>query len=116
MTWKATWVKLIGAKSISDHKDNMDKMDKTPSTPNSVHSVHSVLQGEKSNSDEPEAETTTSYRAGPPYPDGLGRVKCFYCIHCEITGTKAVCRVSGEPVTGIALLIECFDFTMKAAL
>lgn len=30
---------------------------------------------------------------GPPYPDGLGRVKCFYCSKLEISGTKA--RVPG---------------------
>src|SRR5208283_385818 len=51
-------------------------------------------------------------REGPPYPDGLGRVKCFYCRHCEITGTNAKCRVSGESRTGIALLITCSDYTM----
>ena len=51
-------------------------------------------------------------REGPPYPDGLGRVKCFYCGNCEITGTKAICRVSGESMAGIALLVTCSGFTM----
>jgi hypothetical protein len=51
-------------------------------------------------------------REGPPYPDGLSRVKCFYCENCEITGTKATCRVSRESVSGIALLISCSDFTL----
>jgi hypothetical protein len=53
------------------------------------------------------------YREGPPYPDGLGRVKCFYCSKLQITGTKAVCRVSRECRTGIALLITCESFVMQ---
>lgn len=51
-------------------------------------------------------------REGPPYPDGLGRVKCFYCENCEIAATKAICRVSGESMAGIALLVTCSGFTM----
>jgi hypothetical protein len=53
------------------------------------------------------------HREGPPYPDGLGRVKCCYCEHCGITGTKAVCRVSKECRIGIALLLTCESFVMK---
>jgi hypothetical protein len=60
-----------------------------------------------------QAETTASYREGPPYPDGLGRVKCFYCEHCEVTGYKATCRASKESRLGIALLITCPDFIMR---
>jgi hypothetical protein len=55
---------------------------------------------------------TATHREGPPYPDGLSRVKCFYCENCEITGTKATCRVSRKSVSGIALLISCSDFTL----
>ncbi len=57
-------------------------------------------------------EEITPDREGPPYPDGLARVKCFYCENCEITGTKATCRVSRESRAGTALLITCSDFTM----
>jgi hypothetical protein len=53
------------------------------------------------------------YREGPPYPDGLGRVKCVYCRQCEITEAKAVCRIAKEPMSGIALLWECERFIMQ---
>lgn len=65
-----------------------------------------------------QAETTTSYREGPPYPDDLGRVKCEYCEHCEMVemrpGIKAACTVSRKPMWGIALLRECEHFKMTA--
>jgi hypothetical protein len=52
-------------------------------------------------------------REGPPYPDGLGLVKCFYCEHCEITEHKVICLVTRKPMTGIALLRECEHFVTK---
>jgi hypothetical protein len=58
------------------------------------------------------AGVTAPYREGPPYPDSLGRVKCFYCERCEISGTRALCGVSKKSVSGIALLITCSEFTM----
>lgn len=58
-------------------------------------------------------ETTASYREGPPYPDGLGRVKCFYCSKLEITGTKATCQVCGKSMSGIALLLDCENFATQ---
>jgi hypothetical protein len=54
-----------------------------------------------------------AHREGPPYPEGLGRVKCFYCVHCAVTGTKAVCQVTKSAMSGIALLRECPDFLMQ---
>jgi hypothetical protein len=50
---------------------------------------------------------------GPPYPDGRGLVKCFYCTKVEIAGHRAVCKEIGAPLTGIALLRECERFAMK---
>ncbi len=49
------------------------------------------------------------YREGPPYPDGLGRVKCVYC---ERLDSQYTCKVSKQRMSGIALLITCSDFTM----
>jgi len=60
-----------------------------------------------------QAETTTSCRGGHPYPDRQGRVKCFYCENCEITGRKAMCQASRKSVSGIALLRECERFVMQ---
>jgi hypothetical protein len=62
-----------------------------------------------------QAESAGTYREKPPYPDNLGRVKCFYCSKLEITGAKAVCRVSRDTVTGIALLTTCESFVMTTA-
>lgn len=47
-------------------------------------------------------------REGPPYPDGLGRVKCFYCTRL----VEGVCEATGERMLGASLLIECGRFVM----
>jgi hypothetical protein len=49
-------------------------------------------------------------RDGPPYPNGQGLVKCFYCSHLQ-EGTT--CKVSRTRVYGISLLIDCGHFAMK---
>ena len=59
------------------------------------------------------SETSDANHNGPPYPDGLGRVKCEHCTHREITRHHATCRVSGQRMFGIALLITCSDFNME---
>jgi hypothetical protein len=41
-----------------------------------------------------------------PYPDGLGRVKCCYCLWLE----GCICQMSGNSMSGIALLRECEHF------
>lgn len=49
-------------------------------------------------------------REGPPYPDGLGRVKCVYCSRL----VEGICEATGERMLGISLLIECGRFVMTA--
>lgn len=51
---------------------------------------------------------STQFREGPPYPDGLGRVKCFYCLRLE----GRICQMSGKSMSGIALLRECEHFVI----
>ena len=130
MTWRKTWGALIEKSPISTPIDNIDNIDKTPAleevqpeNSNCVNYVNIVLERESSkfisnlHTDDQFLSTETAvdpdHREGPPYPDSLGRVKCFYCEHCKIIGAKATCRTSGESKTGIALLIECRGFAMK---
>ena len=56
------------------------------------------------------SETTNTFREGPPYPDGRGLVKCFYCEQL----TKGVCQISSELMSGIALLRDCEYFVMQS--
>jgi hypothetical protein len=48
-------------------------------------------------------------REGPPYPDGQGRVKCFYCVWLR----KGRCQITRELMFGISLLLMCKDFTQR---
>lgn len=46
-------------------------------------------------------------RGGPPYPDGRGRVKCFYCARLA---EGSMCKAQSEQVLGVSLLQMCQDF------
>ncbi|MHC1744883.1 MAG: hypothetical protein AB9873_17905 [Syntrophobacteraceae bacterium] len=46
-------------------------------------------------------------REGPPYPNGSGGVKCFYCIALK----DGVCRARKETMLGISLLRSCGDYS-----
>ncbi len=48
-------------------------------------------------------------REGPPYPDGLGRVKCFYCTRL----VDGVCKSTKARMDGLSLLRECQNFSMN---
>ena len=52
-------------------------------------------------------------KEGPPNPDEMGRVKCFYCFHLDLSAIGAVCRKSKQEKMGISLLTECSDFIMR---
>jgi hypothetical protein len=49
-------------------------------------------------------------REGPPYPDGRGRVKCFYCAHLV---RQEMCEVTKKRMSGISLLRECGSFKQR---
>lgn len=56
-----------------------------------------------------EFETNTTYREGPLYPDGHGNVKCS---HCSLL-MGAICQVSEQRMSGIALLKACEYFIVQ---
>lgn len=55
------------------------------------------------------AGITAVYRQCPPYPDGTGLVKCFYCTRL----VQGVCNRMRVPMHGISLLRECRYFIMR---
>lgn len=48
-------------------------------------------------------------REGPPYPDGCGMVKCFYCTRL----VDLICQVTRARMDGISLLRKCEKFEMN---
>lgn len=51
-------------------------------------------------------------REGPPYPDGKGRVKCFYCIH--LSPAESRCEANRVIIRdGISLLRQCTQFQYR---
>lgn len=105
MSWKKTWTTLMGEKSTPTPHGHMDKMAKSPldppAPPSSGHIDHLAIGDEVS--------ILSTYREGPPYPDGLGRVKCIYCSHL----VGLTCTHTGEITDGISLLRQCDHFMRK---
>lgn len=56
-----------------------------------------------------EPATHSQIREGPPYPDGLGRVKCFYCARL----VDLVCTASKGKMNGISLLRTCARYEAR---